>query len=476
MEKRITHVEAKYMSEDYIKSSGELRDIKIYGTKGAGFSMEINDSSGYCILKEPLKDIEIPDSKVYVLKQYFPSITAGFKEEYYDIIITPHADVTYSGRGNNIRLYQYPNPTITLTKSTSQSGPALSISGGDDIVVSSPTFKPTTNSGIIIEKTQTLTITENPSADGFFYVKDNFNNSLSKNTVITKKVTTEEEPKLGKNVFLKPLTTRTVNDVVTQDIEPDMSVYGKITKNKIVHKSLEVPTCQRATDKFELSDTVGLFKGMKFKVNGVGTFFIMSVDCGKNITIDKKAIIPEGKVVSCDYEIFNSIGKVHTQIDVNGNACVDLKNTMMIVDGMVFSLDDSKSSIKASSSFTGSGTDTVVLTNNITISGFGKKDVTHTLDLDNIITRTPNANDIKVEIPKNSSNYEVKLTKDDFDASTKIITITTQPKHGSMSTGETRLDVFFSGNPDFVGTDVAFYTFSDGTNTSAEKRIDITVK
>ena len=95
MEKRITHVEAKYMSEDYIKSSGELRDIKIYGTKGAGFSMEINDSSGYCILKEPLKDIEIPDSKVYVLKQYFPSITAGFKEEYYDIIITPHADVTY---------------------------------------------------------------------------------------------------------------------------------------------------------------------------------------------------------------------------------------------------------------------------------------------------------------------------------------------------------------------------------------------
>ena len=45
-----------------------------------------------------------------------------------------------------------------------------------------------------------------------------------------------------------------------------------------------------------------------------------------------------------------------------------------------------------------------------------------------------------------------------------------------MSTGETRLDVFFSGNPDFVGTDVAFYTFSDGTNTSAEKRIDITVK
>ena len=77
MEKRITHVEAKYMSEDYIKSSGELRDIKIYGTKGAGFSMEINDSSGYCILKEPLKDIEKLSSRFNTQSQNVTNIPEG---------------------------------------------------------------------------------------------------------------------------------------------------------------------------------------------------------------------------------------------------------------------------------------------------------------------------------------------------------------------------------------------------------------
>ena len=51
-----------------------------------------------------------------------------------------------------------------------------------------------------------------------------------------------------------------------------MSVYGKITKDKIIHKSLDVATCQKATDRFELSDTIGLFVGMKVKINNIGTF------------------------------------------------------------------------------------------------------------------------------------------------------------------------------------------------------------
>ena len=114
MEKTITDIEAWGKSYNHIRSIGERRDIKIRGTKGAGFSIEINDSSGYCILEESLKDIEIPDTGVYILKQVFPSITTGFKEEYYDINVTAHADVYHVGRGEIIRLYQYPDTTITL--------------------------------------------------------------------------------------------------------------------------------------------------------------------------------------------------------------------------------------------------------------------------------------------------------------------------------------------------------------------------
>ena len=87
MEKRITHIDTGPADSLYIKSTGEIRSIKIYGTKSAGFSIEINDSSGDCILEQPLQNISIPDSGVYELKQVFPSITTGFKEEYYTINI-----------------------------------------------------------------------------------------------------------------------------------------------------------------------------------------------------------------------------------------------------------------------------------------------------------------------------------------------------------------------------------------------------
>ena len=487
MEKIITEVEAHGKSYNHIRSIGERRDIKIHGTKGAGFSIEINDSSGYCILEEPLKDIEIPDTGVYILKQAFPSITTGFKEEYYEINVTAHADVTYIDKGENIKLYQYPDTTITLATSTSQTGPALTVSGGSDITVTKPAY-----SEGEIEKTQTLTITENPTDQaGFLYVKDNFSNSISKNTTFKRITTTEEKPKLDRYVVLKPSTTvgigSTVSGTVTKgsqnypitgDIEPGMSVRGKITKNKIVHKSLEVPTCQKATDKFELSDTIGLFAGMKVRVDRVGVFIVVSVDCDKNITIDRKAVIQEGTTVTFYYEITNTIGSVQTQINENGNACVTLTTDMIIVDGMTLDLDKDTSKIDARSSFTGSGTNSVVITNNVIFSKFGKTDATHTLDLDNIITTTPNIKNIKVNIAKNSGENNINTKVNDYDASSKTTIITGHAKFGGTNASASRStrSIFYTPPTDFVGTDRILYKLSDGTNTSAEGRIDITVK
>ena len=194
MEKRITSIKVDNQDTP-IKSKGETRGIKIHGTQGSGFSLEINDSTGHCILENPLQDVEIPQSGVYILNQNFPDISTnaigGLVEEYYDITITPHADVTteykiesttkskeykeknelllkYNINENStgedikrisqedfeeierlnsiivnsyfvkydslekITLYQYPDLTITLTKSTSQTSPALSVAGGCD--------------------------------------------------------------------------------------------------------------------------------------------------------------------------------------------------------------------------------------------------------------------------------------------------------------------------------------------------------
>jgi len=482
---------------DYIKPIGETREIKLRGTSGSGFSMEINDSSGDCILEKPIQNVDIPQSGVYILNQKFPDITTsasgGLTQETYEIIVTPHADV--SAEPQNIILYQYPDVTITLAVSTSQAGPALTVRD-DAGVFSSTSIKVPAKRKINVTKSITLTINEDSSEDGFFYIKDSFNNSLSKNTTITKKVTTKEEPKLGSYVILKPLTAKAMdtttgtglfanvtkgsqNYPITGDVTTGMSVYGKITKDKIVHKSLEVATCKRATDKFELSDTVGLFPGMIGKVNGLNNFILTSVDCGKNITVDKRLIIPENTDVSFVYGVSSSIIKVHTQANENGDACVELGNDIMIVNQMTLTLDSDKSEIFSDSIYSGSGTNTITMTNNIEFTRSGVSDVTYTLDLDNIITRTPNAKNIKVNIAKNSGENSIVTTKYTVpDASTRTATITGHAKHGGTNASVTKGSniIFYTPPTNFVGTDRILYTLSDEENTSAEKRIDITVK
>ena len=61
-----------------------------------------------------------------------------------------------------------------------------------------------------------------------------------------------------------------------------------------------------------------------------------------------------------------------------------------------------------------------------------------------------------------------------MDSSTKTATKTSEPRNGTASiSGRT---FSYTPNPDFVGNDRILYTLSDGTNTSAEKTIYITVK
>ena len=104
-----------------------------------------------------------------------------------------------------------------------------------------------------------------------------------------------------------------------------------------------------------------------------------------------------------------------------------------------------------------------------------RSNVTHTLDLDNIITKTPNNKSFSVTIDKNSGENQIKTDIHDYDESTKTATITTNARHGNSAVKGTR-SIFYTPNTDFVGTDKILYTVSDGTNTSAEAQIDITVK
>jgi len=499
MEKKINYIEVENAIQ-YIKPIGETRMIKVVGTSGAGFSIEVNDSSGACILEEPLQNIEIPEKGVYILTQEFPDVTTsangGLTEEYYNIVLKPHADVEAYIQQQT--LYQYPDVTMTLTTKSSATSPSITVRDDDGAFSSMTAIMPAKSKGRV-NKALNLTINEGSGTAGFFYVKNTFNNSLSKNTTFTRKVTTSDKPKLGSIVTLKPLTTKTIgsttsddvtrgneNDLMSNDVEVGMSVYSKLTKSKIVYESLEVPTCRRATNKFALSDTVGLFAGMIGKIKGFNDFILTSVDCEKNITVSKKIIIPENTDVDFVYEITSSIGKVLTQINKEGNACVNLSNEIMIVDDMVLDLDTDKSTVFSDFIFSGSGTDVVTLKGNVEFSNPGLKDVTHTVDVDNMVTRIPNIRDFKVDVEKNSSRYTINTLKGEIDqnasatigeesaASGKVVAVTRQPSHGSSAISAR--DLYYTPNPNFVGSDEILYTLNDGTNTSLEGRISITVK
>ena len=483
MEKKITSIKVQDASV-FVSPRGETRQIKIRGTHGSGFSLEINDSDGDCILEESLQDIEIPKSGVYILRQRFPDISSSSIGESYDIIVVPHADVDSTVSSvDKITLYQYPDVTLTLANTSTQTSPTLSASGAD-ITVTRPV-----NHREVIKQTQTLVITEGGEGDtaGYFYVKDSFNNSVSKNTVIKKTIKADKDPKKSRYVVLKPLTTRAIdattsgdvtkgsqNYPITGDVSVGARVYGKITKSKVAHKSLKVSNCGKTTDRFELSDTVGLLPSMHGSGPGIKSFQIASIDCGTSITIDRKIMIPEGTNLSFTYEVGSVVEKVHTQVNEDGNACVDLNVEMMLIDGMEVEIDDDTSKVSSGFSFSGSGSNEVTLVFNARFSRFGTRSVTHTVDLDNIITRKPNARDFSVNIAKNASASAISTSDFDYDSSTKTITITGASKHGSTNISSRIIQ--YTPNNGFVGVDKILYTLNDGTTDSEEKTINITVK
>jgi hypothetical protein len=278
-------------------------------------------------------------------------------------------------------------------------------------------------------------------------------------------------------LILKPLTTRTdENGNITGDLVAGMKIYGKIEKTKIVTESLEVPTCKRKTDKFSLSDTVGLFPGMTINIPGESSVELVSVDCAKNITIDRKIAIRENREIVLKYEVWSSVGEIKTQINNAGETCITTSDAIRVVDGMELEFDDNASQVSGTFRFSGSGSNTVTLVSLVEFSRFGLHDVTYTWNLDDFITRKPNARDYTIDAPKNTL-VTVNLQHGDYDAnaSSKTQSITRQPSHGTVGASDTGI-ITYIADKGYAGDDEILYTTSDGTTTSEEKRITITVK
>ena len=494
-----------------IPEGGKTGTVKIKGTPGAMFSIEIKDSSDCSILEENISKTykTIPNNGIYEFEQVFPSIFVGVSssrrtsktKEIYTATLTPAADVKISSDISNIiYINQYANPTITVTKTTSQSGPALSASGSD-VTISGEAMSTGRET-----KTYTLALTADSEDSGTWYVKNdklNFDDRISTSTVIKKKIDRCGGTGEIRTLTLDPLTTRTESAVETDgqykidgvvqsnatratgDLQAGMMMYAKVEKTKTVVASLDsennvldFETCKnKKTDRIKLSDTNELFEGMAIVLSGRRIGIVKSIVCEKTITTSFERYIPRDTSLKFVREwrtnihnVVNNNGKGQTQVSVI--SAVDIPHHTEI------EFDDNSSVVTGAITHSGSGTDTVTLTTSINARKFGKKDVTYTLDLDEFITRKPNAYD-KIATTAKETGVTIKMAEGDYDsnATSKVGTVVRQPGNGKVGSYAASTDSFtYTPAKGFTGEDSFTYTMRDSANTSEEKTVYITVK
>ncbi len=491
---------------DIIPEGGKTGMVRIKGTPGAMFSITIEDSAGCSILKEDKDNIAgsyktIPNSGIYEFEQAFPSIFVGVSttrrtsktSETYTIAITPAADVKLVNNAiDTIIINQYADPAINVTHTTSQTSPTLSVSGS--------AIKKIGNAGAsgrnmpgYSATTWTLTLTAGSEDDGVWYVnrdKANFNSALSTNTVIKKKIDRCGGTGEIRTLTLDPLTTRTESsiegeDKTTGDLQDGMLMRAKVEKTKTVvanldddNNILDFNTCKnKVTERFKLSDTNDITEGMAIVLRGRIIGLVESIVCGTTIKATYNGYIPRDTVLTFRNRWHSTI---HSVINNNskGQTQVGIMSAFDIPHGTEIEFDDNANQISGIMKHSGSGTDSITLTTTINVEKFGYKDVTYTLDLDEFVTRTPNAYDRYATTAKETP-VTIDMIKGDYDsnAASKTGTVVKQPQNGKAGSYATSTDSFvYTPAKGFIGEDFFTYTMSDDLNRSEEKTVYITVK
>jgi hypothetical protein len=489
-----------------IPEGGKTGMVRIKGTPGAMFSITIEDSTGCSILKEDKDNIAgsyktIPNSGFYEFEQTFPSIFVGVSttrrtsktSESYTITITPAADVKLASNAvDTMTINQYADPTINVTHTTSQTGPTLSVSGS--------AIKKIGNAGAsgrnmpgYSATTWALTLTAGVEDDGVWYVnrdKANFNSAISTSTVIKKKIDRCGGTGEIRTLILDPLTTRTESsiegeDKTTGDLQNGMLMRAKVEKTKTVvanlddnNNILDFNTCKnKATERFKLSDTNDIVEGMAIILRGKIIGLVESVVCGTTIKTSYNSYIPRDTVLTFRSKWHSTIHGVINNND-KGQTQASIMSAVDIPHGTEIEFDDNANQIGGIMKHSGSGTDSITLTTTINVEKFGYKDVTYTLDLDEFITRTPNAYD-RYETTAKETAVTIDMIKGDYDsnATSKTGTVVKQPQNGEVGSYAASTDSFtYTPAKGFIGEDFFTYMMSDDLNRSEEKTVFITVK
>jgi hypothetical protein len=521
-QKGIRNIIIKGLHRD-IDPNGETRSITIKGDPNATFTLTATTASGCSILEEEIENFQLPSNGKHQVNVKFPKLDARATSETFAIEIIPAADSTlgtfihgdpkiydttldsdYSAEelkavkearnvlpiknDSNIesitKLYQYKNPTVTFTNASTQTGPALGVTGSD-ITKTGKAKTSTEGTAGYTSTTYSLTIVENPTDyAGFLYVKGNpnFNDNITNNQTIKKIVRRETPGETTSTSVLRldPITTMTDSDgIITGDLIQGMNIKGCVSYTKTVVTSASTDNCYLPVDQFKLLDTNNLFEGMIVSGKGVYNYpiTITNVDCNDSIvTLSSKHVIRDNTILTFEHCVNTSVRKVETNIDSEGKACITIGESV-VPDRMELSFTENNTVVSGVMKQSGSGSNSITSTTDVDVVKFDGKDVTYTLNLDNFITTTPNAYDQDVLIKKDTATGVYILKRDsDSNVSSKTVTVIANPSHGTVgSWSTTAKTITYTPNTGFIGLDSFTFTVSDGANSSEEKRVFITV-
>jgi len=472
-EKNIKRFEVNDLS--ILKSGGERRTIRINGTAGAGFTLTIKDLSGCSILEEDINDVLIPASGTFTLMQDFPALPvkdwSHYPKEDYEITLQPHADVhLLHDVSRTITLSQCKDPDIVI-QVDEKSIDGVDVQYDRSTITESGQANSAYNEASYFEVTITNQATGGGESPAFLYVKNtSFEKATSNSNVIKKIVTRGESKPTDRTVVLKPLesgTDGTGQYPAVSDVSAGMTVKGEVEIVKKVIKSLEVVSCQLKTNRFELEDVIGIFEGIHVYVDDSLVASVETIDCDKEITLNKKIIIAQEGVITFKHEVGARVAEVLTNVDSDGNSVVVLDRYAYVPDEVVLSFNNDTSSVSGVISATGSGTSVVKIKTTASIN-FGTSDALYTINPESIITRKPNIRDHVWQLSSsdviNRTTKEILLSTGDTDANAtnKKYAITQGPAFGqaAMKTGDKHIT--YTANGFITGDLIRYKVVQDG--------------
>jgi len=483
-------------SKMVFKSTGDLIRIKMNGINNPNFTVSLKDSSGCSVFKKKYKNVVCQGA--CNINGIIPSLPNGVVSEVYDLKISLAADAKfYNGKYAptngviNVKIRQYKNPslrfninnsTLSNCTTTTDYGVNRTISG-------------VANS---LSKTSFVFTTTLTSTTKNLYVKDPtpaLVEMVTKNNIIKKTIVRENTTDTSKVTEIEVATKAffdSDNEIIYQGDVKDLMFYkSSVSKTKTIRKSIDLDIhkepcddCDETnifTNRFEIDDTRDVFEGMRvFGTGNDGKLVLTSlksIDCSKSVTLEDFFTINKDTELTFDYDESGTINTVKRLS--NGNQYIELSSESSLPHGSEITFESGVfTGFQGYTKHSVSGAYSIVLTTVINRIKYGQENVTFTLDLDKLVTYTPNNFDQYLTVGKNiATTINTTIYDSDYNASKKATVVSVAPKNGTFD------GLTYTPHTNFTGKDKFTYTLTSankavpgGVSTSAEKTIFITVK